>query len=233
MSTRAIMAWSGGKDSALALHRLQQSGAWNVEALLTTVTEDYGRVTMHGVPKTLLEAQAGSLGLRLIQVNIPAHCSNDVYDERMRSALAECADQEISHVAFGDIFLQDVRRYREERLAQVAMQGVFPLWSLDTTQLARDFTRLGFRAVITCVDVRVLDSSFVGREFDEQFLKDLPPDLDPCGENGEFHSFVYDGPNFLFPLTVLVGRHVEREGFVFADLKLKSKTQPNNPPTST
>jgi uncharacterized protein (TIGR00290 family) len=220
---RVVVAWSGGKDSALALHRLQQSSAWEVEALLTTVTEDYDRVSMHGVSRVLLEAQAESLGLALLQVNIPADCSNEVYDERMRLALAECRARGIEDVAFGDVFLQDVRRYREERLAQVAMKAVFPLWGLDSGRLARDFVRLGFKAITTCVDLRVLDSSFAGREFDERFLADLPPGVDPCGENGEFHSFVYDGPNLVFPLLVEVGERVERAGFLFADLRLKDR----------
>jgi uncharacterized protein (TIGR00290 family) len=227
MGPKVVVAWSGGKDSALTLHRLQQSSAWKVQALLTTVTEDYDRVSMHGVPRALLEAQAGSLGLTLIQVNIPADCPNEVYDERMRLALTECRARGIQHVAFGDVFLQDVRRYREERLAQVAMQGVFPLWGLDSGHLARHFVRLGFRAVVTCVDLRVLDSSFAGREFDERFLADLPPGVDPCGENGEFHSFVYAGPNIRPPLKVEVGRRIERAGFLFADLTL------NDQPTTT
>jgi len=223
MGVKIVVAWSGGKDSALALHRLQQSSAWKVEALLTTVTEDYDRVSMHGVRRTLLEAQAGSLGLALMQVNIPADCSNEVYDERMLSAMTGCRARGIEHVAFGDIFLEDVRRYREERLAQVTMQAVFPLWGLDSGRLARDFVRQGFRAITTCVDVRVLDSSFAGREFDERFLADLPPGVDPCGENGEFHSFVYDGPNLRFPLMVEVGDRVERAGFLFADLRLRDR----------
>jgi len=233
LGTKVIMAWSGGKDSALALRWLQQSSAWEVGALLTTVTEDYGRVSMHGVSRVLLEAQAGSLGLALIQVNIPADCSNEVYDERMLLALTECQAQGIEHVAFGDLFLQDVRRYREERLSQVAMQGVFPLWGLDTARLARDFVRLGFKAITTCVDLRVLDPSFAGRDFDERFLADLPPGVDPCGENGEFHSFVYDGPNLRFPLTLEVGQRVERAGFLFADLMLRDRAQPRNRTTAT
>jgi uncharacterized protein (TIGR00290 family) len=223
VSKRVVVAWSGGKDSALALHRLQQSSAWEVEVLLTTVTEDYDRVSMHGVSRALLEAQAESLGLALLQVNIPADCPNEVYDERMRLALAECRARGIEDVAFGDIFLQDVRRYREERLAQVAMQAVFPLWGTDSGHLARDFVRLGFKAITTCVDLRVLDASFAGREFDERFLADLPPGVDPCGENGEFHSFVYDGPNLRFPLLVEVGERVERAGFLFADLRPKDR----------
>jgi uncharacterized protein (TIGR00290 family) len=224
---RVVVAWSGGKDSALALYRLQRSSAWRVEALLTTVTEDYDRVSIHGVSRALLEAQAGSLGLALIQVKIPADCPNEVYDERMRLALVECSAQGIEHVAFGDIFLEDVRRYREERLAQAAMQGVFPLWGLDSGHLARDFVRLGFRAVVTCVDLRVLDPSFAGRELDERFVADLPPGVDPCGENGEFHSFVYDGPNLRSPLEVEVGDRIERAGFLFADLRLNEQ-----PPTT-
>jgi uncharacterized protein (TIGR00290 family) len=223
VGTRLVMAWSGGKDSALALHRLQQPSRWKVEALLTTVTEDYDRVSMHGVSRALLEAQAGSLGLALMQVKIPADCSNEVYDQRMLAAMTECRDRGIDHIAFGDIFLQDVRRYREERLTQVAMRAVFPLWGLDSGRLLRDLVRLGFRGVVACVDLRVLDPSFAGRELDERFLADLPPGVDPCGENGEFHSFVYDGPNLRIPLMVEVGDRVERSGFVFADLRLRDR----------
>ena len=230
MKTRAIMAWSGGKDSALALRRLQQSGAWRVDGLLTAVTEDYDRVSMHGVRNALLEEQAASLGLDLVRVYIPAASSNETYDERMASALAGCKGRGIDHVAFGDIFLEDVRRYREEKLTQVPMQAVFPLWGLDTGGLARDFIREGFRAVVTCVDLRVLDPSFAGREFDEGLLDDLPPSVDPCGENGEFHSFVYDGPGFRFPLAVEVGDRVERAGFLFADIRLKGQTRPVRAP---
>ncbi len=218
METRAIMAWSGGKDSALALRALQRSRAWRIETLLTTVTEDYDRVSMHGVRSALLEAQASSLGLDLLRVYIPRDSSNETYDERMLSALLDCKRNGTDHVVFGDIFLQDVRRYREERLAQVSMRAVFPLWDMDTGRLAHDFIREGFRAVVTCVDLRVLDPSFVGRELDESFLADLPPAVDPCGENGEFHSFVYDGPNFQRPLRLEIGERVERTGFLFADI---------------
>ena len=227
------MAWSGGKDSALALHKLQQSGDWRVEALLTTVTEGYDRVSMHGVRNALLEEQAASLGLALARVYIPADSSNETYDERMASVLAECKGRGIEHVAFGDIFLEDVRRYREERLSQVQMQGVFPLWDLDTRRLAHDFIREGFRAVVVCVDLRFLDASFAGREFDEGFLAGLPPGVDSSGENGEFHSFVYDGPNFRFPLPIEVGDRVERAGFVFADLRLRDGARPTGTPASS
>lgn len=226
METRAIMAWSGGKDSALALWALQRSSDWRTETLLTTVTEDYDRVSMHGVRSALLEAQVASLGLGLARVYIPRDSSNETYDERMLSALLDCKRRSIDHVAFGDIFLQDVRRYREERLAQVSMHAVFPLWGTDTGRLARAFIAEGFRAVVTCVDLRALDPSFVGREFDESFLADLPPAVDPCGENGEFHSFVYDGPNFHRPLRLEIGERVERAGFLFADLRLEDRDQP-------
>jgi diphthamide synthase (EF-2-diphthine--ammonia ligase) len=180
-------------------------------------------VSMHGVSSALLEAQAGSLGLSLMEVKIPADCSNEVYDQRMLAAMTECSARGIDHIAFGDIFLQDVRRYREEKLAQVAMQAVFPLWGLDSRHLALDFLSLDFRGVVACVDLRVLDPSFAGRELDERFLADLPPGVDPCGENGEFHSFVYDGPNLCLPLIVEVGDRVERSGFVFADLRLRDR----------
>ena len=201
---RVLLTWSGGKDSAMTLHELQSMGAYQVLALLTTVTEQYDRVSMHGVRTILLERQAGSLGLPVEKVYIGPGASNDEYEARMRDKLIHCQARGISSVAFGDIFLEDVRQYREENLSTVGMKGIFPLWGRDTGELAHSFIDLGFKAVITCVDSNALDGAFVGRDFDERFLSELPPAVDPCGENGEFHSFVYDGP--LFRSRILHGR---------------------------
>jgi uncharacterized protein (TIGR00290 family) len=191
-----LLAWSGGKDSAMALHELQSTGAYRVLALLTTVTEQYDRVSMHGVRTTLLERQSESLGLPLEKVYIGKDASNAEYEARMRDSLAYYKARGVSSVVFGDLYLEDVRRYREENLLKAGMKGLFPLWGRDTRGLAHSFIELGFKAVITCVDSSLLDGTFVGRDFDERLLSELPPAVDPCGENGEFHSFVYDGPMF-------------------------------------
>ena len=219
MTRKVILSWSGGKDSALALHELQKTGQYEIAALLTTVAADGGRVSMHGVRRVLIEQQAESLGLSLEEVSIPADASNEEYGARMRALLERYAEDGVSAVAFGDIFLEDVRAYREEKLALAGMQGVFPLWGRDTAALARAFIDLGFRAVTTCVDSDVLDRSFVGRVIDGRFLSQLPPTVDPCGENGAFHSFVYDGPPFRRPIAYTKGEVVLREGrFYCCDL---------------
>jgi len=213
-----ILCWSGGKDSALALDRLRQSDRYHVAALLTTVTEDYDRVSMHGVRRALVECQAAALGLPLQQVRIPAGCVNAQYEERMREALAIVQGHGIQRVAFGDIFLEDVRQYREANLARASMHGVFPLWKLPSDELAQEFLRLGFLAVVVVVDPSKLDRSFAGRAFDEAFLRDIPASVDPCGENGEFHTFVSDGPGFRSPVRFTTGAVVTRDGFVYCDL---------------
>jgi len=216
---KAILSWSGGKDSALALYELRRTGLYDVVGLVTTVTEDYGRVSMHGVREALLAEQAEALGLALLCVTIPADCSNEVYEKRMRKLLEEQTAFGVFTVAFGDIFLEDLRQYRESRLAEVSMKAVFPLWKRDTRSLARSFVQLGFKAVVTCVDSQALDGWFAGRDFDESFLRDLPAGVDPCGENGEFHSFVWDGPVFARPVPIERGEVVVREGrFWFCDL---------------
>lgn len=216
---KAVLSWSGGKDSALCLYELRQSGAWEVVGLLTTVTEDYGRVSMHGVRNALLAMQADALGLPLVRVSIPADCSNEDYERRMQEVLEQEAAVGVSSVAFGDIFLEDLRRYRESRLQEVSLKAVFPLWKRETRELARSFVGLGFKAVVTCVDSSALDGRFAGRDFDESFLRDLPEGVDPCGENGEFHSFVWDGPIFARPVPIRRGKVVVREGrFWFCDL---------------
>ena len=214
---QVALAWSGGKDSALALHALHARGS-DVVALLTTVTEGYERVSMHGVRRALVRRQAEAAGIPLVEVRIPPGCPNAVYEERMAAALAVPPLAGIETVAFGDLFLADVRRYREERLAACGKQAHFPLWGEDTSSLARAFVAGGFAARIVCVDPRSLDASFAGRRYDEAFLADLPAEVDPCGENGEFHTFVHAGPIFAAPVPCVPGDTVERDGFLFADL---------------
>lgn len=209
---KVMLSWSGGKDSALCLYEMRRSGAWEVAGLLTTVTEDYGRVSMHGVREAVLAEQAEAIGLPLVPVTLPADCSNEVYEKRMGEVLEKQRTLGVLTVAFGDIFLEDVRRYREARLAEVSMKALFPLWKRDTSELARTFVHLGFRAVVTCVDSSALDGRFAGRDFDESFLRDLPAGVDPCGENGEFHSFVWHGPVFARPVPIERGKVVVRDG---------------------
>jgi uncharacterized protein (TIGR00290 family) len=214
----SALSWSGGKDSALALHELRERSRPAPRALITTVTTDYGRISMHGVRRELLFRQARAVGLPLVEVEIPAACSNEVYEQRMGQALAEAPLAEAQTIAFGDLFLADIRTYREERVRQAGKQAIFPLWGRDTSALAREFIAAGFEAVLVCVDPRRLDPSFAGRRFDAELLADLPPDVDPCGENGEFHTFVYAGPIFSAPIACQVGETVERDGFVFSDV---------------
>jgi uncharacterized protein (TIGR00290 family) len=215
------LSWSSGKDSAWALHTLRASPGYKVTALLTTINADAGRVAMHAVREDLLDAQAAALSLPLIKVPIPAKCSNVIYEEAISVAMAQAREAGVSHVAFGDLFLEDLRRYREEKLGAVGMTAIFPIWQRDTRNLAREMVASGLRAHITCVDPKQLDTSFAGRIFDARLLDELPPTVDPCGENGEFHSFAFAGPMFASPLQVTPGEIVERDGFVFADLQLK------------
>jgi uncharacterized protein (TIGR00290 family) len=218
MREDVLFCWSGGKDSAMALHALQLAQSHRITTLLTTVTEEYDRISMHGVRRVLLERQAESLGLPLHAVLIPPHCINATYEARMKEALSEHLARGVRRAAFGDIFLEDLRVYRERNLAQAGIEALFPIWKRDTRELARDFLRLGFRAIVVCVDPRVLDPSFAGRLLDESFFADLPPGVDPCGENGEFHTFVFDGPMFRAPIRFVAGKKVLREGFCFCDL---------------
>ena len=215
---KALLAWSSGKDSAWALHVLRARGEYDVVGLLTTVTETYARVSMHGVRETLLEAQAAAVGMPLRRVSIPSPCSNDEYEAAMRDAMETAKAEGITHVAFGDLFLEDLRAYRKAQLAQVDMTALFPVWEPDTVTLAREMVEAGVRAYLTCVDPRVMPRAFAGRMFDATLLADLPEGIDPCGENGEFHSFAFDGPAFTHPVPVHVGETVERDGFVFTDL---------------
>ena len=215
---KAIMSWSSGKDSALALHQARVSGEVEVVGLLTTVTAAFGRVSMHGVRESLLDAQAAALGLPCRKVTIPSPCPNEIYEREMGEALTALGAAGVSQVIFGDLFLEDLRQYRESRLSAIGMTGLFPLWKRDTTALAGEMIDVGLRATVTCIDPKRLDRSFAGRSFDADFVRALPPDVDPCGENGEFHSFAWNGPMFARPIPVQTGEVVDRDGFVFADL---------------
>lgn len=215
---KAILSWSSGKDCAFALHVAKQSSEVEIVGVLTTITEDFARVSMHGVREELLDRQVASLGLPCTKVRIPAPCPNEVYEQRMGEAVTALHDAGVSHFVFGDLFLQDIRDYREAQLARVGMKGVFPLWLRNTQSLAQDMVAAGVRAVITCVDPRALAPSFAGREFNASFLQDLPEGVDPCGENGEFHTVVTAGPMLRNPIAVEVGEVIERDGFVFADV---------------
>jgi uncharacterized protein (TIGR00290 family) len=212
------LSWSGGKDSALALWVLAREQGIVPGALITTVTDVYDRVSMHGVRRSLVARQASAVGVPLVEIEIPVGCTNEVYEQRMADALASEPLRSVEVVAFGDLFLEDIRRYREDRLATVGKTGCFPLWHRDTTSLARDFVAAGFEAIIVCLDPAKLDRSFAGRRFDARLLVDLPAGVDPCGENGEFHTFAYAGPIMSTPIEVQVGETVERDGFVFSDL---------------
>lgn len=212
------LSWSSGKDSAWTLHTLRTSGEFEVAALLTTINQDAARVAMHAVREELLEEQARAAGVRLVKVPIPSRCSNAVYEAAMAAAVAQARAEGVRHMAFGDLFLEDIRRYREEKLGAVGITPVFPIWGLPTAALAREMVAAGLRAYLTCVDPGKLDSSFAGRLFDRQLLDELPPAIDPCGENGEFHSFAFAGPMFSHPIDAKTGQIVERDGFIFADV---------------
>jgi uncharacterized protein (TIGR00290 family) len=212
-----VLSWSGGKDSALALWTLRREQGVEPVALMTTVTDEHARISMHGVRRELLQAQARATGVPVLEVEIPPVCTNEVYEQRMAQALAS-REIELADVAFGDLFLEDIRAYREERLGRVGKRAVFPVWGRDTSALARTFIDAGFRAVLVCVDPRQLDASFAGRAFDDQLLRDLPENVDPCGENGEFHTFVHAGPIFEEPIPCEVGEVSVRDGFAFCDL---------------
>ena len=213
-----LFCWSGGKDSAMALHTLLQQQQFRVVALLTTVTEGYDRISMHGVRRELLLQQAESIGLPLHEVRIPPQCVNPVYEARMEQALRLFYDQGVRKVAFGDIFLEDLRAYRENNLRRIGMTALFPIWKRDTRELIRQFQADGFRAITVCVDPKVLAPSFAGRKLDQSFFNDLPPNIDPCGENGEFHTFVFAGPIFRHSIDFSRGEIVNRDGFSYCEL---------------
>jgi uncharacterized protein (TIGR00290 family) len=218
MPEPVLFCWSGGKDSAMALRALLQQQDVSVSALLTTVTEGYERISMHGVRRELLLRQADAIGLPLPEVRIPPQCINPIYEARMEEALRRYYERGVRRVAFGDIFLEDLRTYREKNLARMGMTGIFPIWKRDTRELALEFCSAGFRAKAVCIDGKVLDRSFAGRELDYEFFRDLPEGVDACGENGEFHTFVFDGPIFREPVICRTGEIVERDGFLFCDL---------------
>ena len=216
---KIIFCFSGGKDSSMSIHKIRQQGNYEIAVLLTTVTKDYDRTSMHGIRTSILAQQANAMGLPLEIVYISKESDNAHYEHQMRTILQKYFDQGIRKVAFGDIFLEDLKQYRQDQLAQMQMQAIFPIWKIDTKELARDFIAAGFKARITCVDTEVLDRAFAGRTFDEQFLADLPEGIDPCGENGEFHSFVYDGPIFESAISHEKGEIVLRENrFCFCDV---------------
>jgi uncharacterized protein (TIGR00290 family) len=221
---KTIVSWSSGKDSAWMMHVLRRDGASSdtgeVGALLTTINEPAQRAAMHAVRVELLDAQADALGLPLWKIPIPSPCPNEVYERAMAAAGARAVAEGFTHMAFGDLFLEDIRRYREERLAGTGLTPIFPLFGADTAALAREMIAGGLGARLTCVDPRVLDRRFAGREFDAALLADLPSSIDPCGERGEFHTFAYGGPMFARPIPIETGVTVARDGFVFTDLQL-------------
>ncbi|MGA2365512.1 MAG: ATP-binding protein [Steroidobacteraceae bacterium] len=214
-----ILSWSGGKDSCMAAYQLLANQKYEIASLLTTVTEGYDRISMHGVRRSLLEQQADSLGVPLHQIMIPKDCPNQIYEARMREALEHFKARGITKVAFGDLFLQEVKQYRDERLALAGMTGLYPIWMRDTGELVSTFIDLGFRAILCCVDTQAIDASFAGREIDQALLRDLPDSADPCGENGEYHSFVYAGPIFKRPIPCRAGERVLRTArFNYCDI---------------
>ncbi|HEY6467070.1 MAG TPA: hypothetical protein VIY69_13815 [Candidatus Acidoferrales bacterium] len=215
---KAWLAWSSGKDSAWALHVVREAGQFEITALLTTVNSTYERVAMHAVRESLLEMQAEATDLPLVKVPIPSPCPNDVYERAMSNAMARARNEDVYHVIFGDLFLEDIRAYREKHLTACGMMPVFPVWRRDTRALADEMLAGGLSAYITCIDPRKLSPLFAGRPFDAQLVASLPPDVDPCGENGEFHTFACAGPMFRHPIAVNPGQVVHRDGFIFADL---------------
>ncbi|MBN2689727.1 MAG: adenine nucleotide alpha hydrolase [Gammaproteobacteria bacterium] len=216
--TKVILSWSSGKDSALALYQLLQDSDYEVVGLLTTVTNGYRRVSMHGVREELLELQATNLDLPLYKIRIPKSCSDEIYRSKMKGIIAKLEKQGVSHIAFGDLFLKEIRHYREQRLKDTTIAPLFPLWNMDTKQLAHDFVKLGFKAITTCIDTTKLPSIFLGNEFDTEFINKLPPHADPCGENGEFHTFVYNGPIFDTKINCTKGTVIKNKNLLFIDL---------------
>lgn len=214
---KAYVSWSSGKDSAYALWQARSTGLAEIAGVLTTLSEAYGRVAMHGVRESLLDRQIAALGLPSLRVMLPTPCPNEIYEERFARACEELKAQGVHHIVFGDLFLEDIRAYRERQLEALGMQAIFPLWQRDTAALAREMIASGLVAHIVCLDPRRLSAAFAGRRFDRELLEELPAGVDPCGENGEFHTVVTAGPMFSAPLQVRRGEVVERDGFVFAD----------------
>ncbi len=227
-----LLSWSGGKDSAVALHRLQQSATHEVVALVTTVVEGVGHISGHGVAGALLDAQAAALGLPVEKAIVPAGASNAAYEAALGWALAPHIARGVDTIAYGDLHLADIRAWREALARRQGMRPIFPVWTQDTARFAADFLAAGFRAVLVCVDLAVLDAKFTGRLYDEAFLASLPPGVDPCGENGEFHTFVFDGPNFAAPVPLEVRGRSVRDGFGFCELGLSTYPQAWRGPSS-
>jgi len=218
MPPKAFMSWSSGKDSAFAFHETRRLGLADIVGVLTTINEVYDRVAMHGVRSALLDRQIAALGVPAIKVPLPSPCPNEVYEARMAEACAALQARGVAHMVFGDLFLEDIRAYREEKLKAAGMTGIFPLWRRETRALAYEMIASGLDARLVCVDPRQIDAGFAGRRFDNALLDDLPERVDPCGENGEFHTVVTAGPMFSAPIPVSLGEVVERDGFVFADV---------------
>lgn len=216
---RVLLSWSSGKDCAWALHMLRQDPGIEVIGLLTTLNTEFNRVAMHGTRRSVLEAQAAAAQLPLWVIPLPWPCTNDVYEQRMAEACQRALGERVDAIAFGDLFLRDVREYRVKQLQPTGIEPLFPLWEIPTDDLARDMIAGGLRARLVCVDPRQLDASFAGRDFDPAFLRDLPAGVDPCGERGEFHSCVYAGPMFSAPIPLKAGEVVQRDGFVYADFQ--------------
>ncbi len=221
MKRKALMSWSSGKDSAWALHKLQQNPEIDLVGLFCTVNKEFDRVAMHGVRVELLQKQAKSIGLPLEIIEIPYPCSNELYEEIMALFVEKAKKANIEHFAFGDLFLEDVRNYREEKLNGTGITPIFPIWGIPTDKLSKEMIGSGLRAVITCIDPKQIPKELIGREYNESFLNDIPDGVDPCGEKGEFHSFVFDGPMFKKHMEISVGNVVQRDGFVFVDVAEK------------
>ncbi|HEY4124326.1 MAG TPA: hypothetical protein VGM36_06905 [Rhizomicrobium sp.] len=218
MAPKAFMSWSSGKDSAFALYEARRLGLADIVGVLTTVNEVYDRVAMHGVRSALLDRQIAALGLPFIKVPLPSPCPNEIYEARMAQAVEQIKTQGVRHMVFGDLYLEDIRAYREEKLSSAGMEAVFPLWGRNTAALAEEMIESGLVAHIVCLDPKRIDRRFAGRQFDRALLAELPQGIDPCGENGEFHTVVSAGPMFNAPIPISIGETVEREGFVFTDV---------------
>ncbi|SEM20941.1 MJ0570-related uncharacterized domain-containing protein [Chryseobacterium taichungense] len=210
MKPKAIFNWSSGKDSAFALYKIVKEDQFEITSLLTSINKEFQRISMHGVHISLLEKQAESLGFPLIKMELPQEPTMEEYQDMMSKTMNETKSQGITHSVFGDIFLEDLRKYREDQLESVGIKGIFPLWKINTTDLIHDFLDLGFKTIVTCVNEIYLDKSFAGRIIDENFIKDLPENVDPCGENGEFHTFTFDGPIFKKPIDFEIGEIVKK-----------------------
>jgi uncharacterized protein (TIGR00290 family) len=230
---RVLVSWSSGKDCAWALHLLRQQPDIEIIGLLTTVNSEFNRVAMHGTRQSILEAQAAAAQLPLWAVPLPWPCSNEIYEERMAEACRRAVSERVDAIAFGDLFLEDVRAYREKQLAPTGIEPLFPLWDIPTGELARAMITGGLRAKLVCVDSKQLDPSFAGREFDTALLRDLPAGIDPCGEHGEFHSCVYEGPMFRHPIALEAGETVDRDGFIYANFKPSERCIDLDPATVT